>query len=440
MAAETCNILLICPRSSSTLFEQIAVRAAPQVSAFVATSEQEFHQLAPYLQQGHFACAIVDWEVDFLLPELLPKSFQRYAAHPCTWLAIVHSTEELLKAYTVGYDFALEATFSRATYYTVTGILRLVQAAWAAEQQRQQMSDRLASANTTIENLIHLAERMIALRIPESPMVSRFARSSGRWIAEQLAATSPTYGIDLEQLELAARLYAIGRLALSDAHIHKPISVDGIPSSQAATMVPHHAGATLEHLVEFPETRLILLSMYENYDGTGFPNRIQGWQIPIGARILRVVVDYAEFIYRDGYTETEAISRIQQLSPRLYDQRIVLLLDEYLARFSPSPSTVALRVESLAPGMVLARDIITTSGHKLATAGTQLEESHLHRILTHHALDPVLGNVYVLRRSVTHSTSDPEVEAQRRCASTTHSQRSNPNEKSHHGGDHDCPS
>jgi hypothetical protein len=142
------------------------------------------------------------------------------------------------------------------------------------------------------------------------------------------------------------------------------------------------------------------MAMYENCDGTGFPHRLQGWQIPVGARILRVVVEYAELLWRDGYDPPQALSILQQLSHRIYDQRIVLLLDEYLAATDSSKSgalLLPLRVEHLVPGMVVGRDVVTVAGHKLVAQGTVLEASHIERIRNHHSLDPVLGAVYVLR-------------------------------------------
>jgi response regulator RpfG family c-di-GMP phosphodiesterase len=93
----------------------------------------------------------------------------------------------------------------------------------------------------------------------------------------------------------------------------------------------------------------MLMAMYENYDGTGIPHRCQGWHIPAGARILRVVEDYAELVWRDGYDHPEALSKIQQRSHRIYDQRIVVLLDQYLSTVEHSDQravVIPLRVEN----------------------------------------------------------------------------------------------
>jgi len=144
----------------------------------------------------------------------------------------------------------------------------------------------------------------------------------------------------------------------------------------------------------------MLMAMYENYDGTGIPYRCQGWHIPVGARILRVVVDYAELVWKDGYDHSESLSTIQQRSHRIYDQRIVVLLDQYLSTVEHSDQravVVPLRVEHLVPGMIVGRDIITTAGHKLVPQGTVLEASHIERIRNHHSHNPVLGGVYIMR-------------------------------------------
>lgn len=116
---------------------------------------------------------------------------------------------------------------------------------------------------------------------------------------------------------------------------------------------------------------------------------------------MRVAIDYAELVFRDGMSATEAISILQQQSRRIYDQRVVALLDEYITTSVPDftiSAIIPLRVENLSAGMTIGRDIITVSGLKLAAAGTTLSASQVERIISHHSTDPVLGAVYVLRQ------------------------------------------
>lgn len=392
------DVLLISERQESALFEQILLHSSNNVLATCVTSDEE---LQAYLAAKHPGCIIVDWQTEVVSPELFPRSLARSPHMQGTFLlALVYSPDQLHSAYRAGYHFVLTVEYTRATYYAISALVQLVQERWTLRQQLLHMEEALHTARQVELQWISVLERLMYQRIPESPMVAHFSRQSALWIAERLRTISPSYDVDLAQLELAARLYAIGRLQLGDADLRLPVARDGVPTTYGCSRVPESAAEALEALTEYPQTRRILMAMYENCDGTGFPHRLQGWQIPVGARILRVVVEYAELLWRDGYDPPQALSILQQLSHRIYDQRIVLLLDEYLAATDSSKSgalLLPLRVEHLVPGMVVGRDVVTVAGHKLVAQGTVLEASHIERIRNHHSLDPVLGAVYVLR-------------------------------------------
>lgn len=391
------DVLLISERQESALIEQILLHSSSNLTATCVASDEE---LQAYLAVTRPSFIIVDWQTEAIAPELFPRSLARSPHLQETFLlALVYSPDQLHSAYRAGYHFALTVEYRRATYYAISALVQLVQEQWMLRQQLSQMENALHTARQIESQWISVLERLMYQRIPESPMVARFARQSAWWIAERLRNISPSYDVDLAQLELAARLYALGRMQLGDADLRLPVARDGVPTTYGCSRVPESAADALEALTEYPQTRRILMAMYENYDGTGFPHRLQGWQIPVGARILRVVVEYAEFLWRDGNEPPQAFSVLQQLSHRIYDQRIVLLLDEYLTTTDPltTDTLLPLRVEHLVPGMVVGRDIVTVAGHKLVAQGTVLETSHIERIRNHHGLDPVLGAVYVLR-------------------------------------------
>ncbi|MCS7000101.1 MAG: HD domain-containing phosphohydrolase [Bacteroidota bacterium] len=393
------SVLLIPGAQESTLFEQILVHSTPNVHVVIVSEQQEIERLC---SSGGPACIMLDWATEIVNPELFPRQLRRDVDETNTYLiALVYQYDQLYTAYRVGYNYVITIEYTRATYYTVTSILHLLERLWQSTKNYHQLQLELQAVTTKAEHWINVLERLMYQRIPEAPLVASFARESALWIAYRLSQLSPSFSVDREQLEIAARLYAVGRLHLPDADLSKPVTRDGVPSSIGNATVPERAAQVLDPLVEYPLARLFLLTMYENYDGTGFPNRLQGWHIPIGARILRVVVDYAEMVFRDGMSSSQALSCIEQSWHRLYDQRVVVLLDEYVTTTSTefhSGNYLPIRIEDLVPGMTLGRDVITAAGHKLAPAGMTLNAAQIERIITHHALDPVVGMVYVVRQ------------------------------------------
>ncbi len=393
---EALGVLIIAPAKTSGLFEQVVSHAQENTRIALANDEADVGRI---LLSGSVHCIIVDWEVDFLAPDLFPRALQRVATdEPRFTIAIVRKPEELHAALSAGYNFALKLEFSRATYYTISSILALINRITTLSAQLKSLEQERDTIQATAEHFVNVIERLQAQRIPEYTAVAQFAHDSSQWILQRLEATLGANLTDPKQLMMAARLYALARVAMGDELVRSPIHREGVPHSALAASVPTIAGELLEHLVEYPETRLILLTMYENYDGTGFPNRSQGWHIPLGARILRVVVDFAELVFRDGLSMLDALSTIEQYSRRIYDQRVVVLLGEYIAQhITTTEPLIALRIEDLSPGMRLGRDVITSAGHKLAARGTKLSAEQIERILTHHSTDPIIGRVYVHR-------------------------------------------
>ncbi len=392
------DVLLVSERKESAIIEQILLHTAEDVVVTNVSSQEELRATLATKEPG---CIIVDWHTEIIAPELFPRNLGHNTQYSTAFLlALVYSPDQLYTAYRAGYHFVLTVEYTRGTYYAVHGLVQLVKERWQMRQRLKNAEESLQTALEIETQWINVVEKLMHQRIPESPMVAHFARQSSRWIAERLRSVSPSYTVELHQLDLAARLYAIGRLHLNDADLRLPVMRDGVPTNYNCSRVPESAAEALEVLVAYPHTRLMLMAMYENYDGTGIPKRCQGWHIPVGARILRVVVDHAELVWRDGYDHSEALSTVQQRSHRIYDQRIVVLLDQYLSTVEYANQRaiiIPLRVEHLVPGMIVGRDIITTAGHKLVPQGTVLEASHIERIRNHHRLDPVLGSVYIVR-------------------------------------------
>lgn len=74
---------------------------------------------------------------------------------------------------------------------------------------------------------------------------------------------------------------------------------------------------------------------HENWDGTGYPDGLRKDQIPIFARIMRVIDTLDALIvkrvYQDAMSETEALKKIQKKSGSFFDPEIVNLLPRILA-------------------------------------------------------------------------------------------------------------
>jgi HD-GYP domain-containing protein (c-di-GMP phosphodiesterase class II) len=84
-------------------------------------------------------------------------------------------------------------------------------------------------------------------------------------------------------------------------------------------MIQHHSelGASrVEKLELDPRIHLSILHHHENFDGSGYPHKLAGDQIPFEARIIRITDTYDALTsnrgYRPAYTHKKALSIMEQ--------------------------------------------------------------------------------------------------------------------------------
>jgi HD-GYP domain-containing protein (c-di-GMP phosphodiesterase class II) len=138
------------------------------------------------------------------------------------------------------------------------------------------------------------------------------------------------YGLSperLEILEFAAKIHDIGKVAISDYVLNK----QGRYTETEYLTIQQHTllGAKLlEPLDIDPAIRLTILNHHENYDGTGYPNKVKGDNIPVESRILRIVDTYDALTsprgYRPAYTPEQALG-IMKRDESFFDPNLLEL-------------------------------------------------------------------------------------------------------------------
>ncbi len=95
-------------------------------------------------------------------------------------------------------------------------------------------------------------------------------------------------------LELAALLSQIGCVSIPQAVLEKSRAqgVLSAPERDMLARVPKVGADLLSHIPRLESVAQIILYQHKNFDGTGFPfDAVAGEDIPVGARILRVLHD-----------------------------------------------------------------------------------------------------------------------------------------------------
>jgi response regulator RpfG family c-di-GMP phosphodiesterase len=263
-------------------------------------------------------------------------------------------------------------------------------------KEENQLLIQLADAlEEEIQDMIKLAVKFLQARIPASLDTLKRVADASVWIARKLGINDRD---ELRDIEISAFLCHAGKIFLPDSMLSQQVMLDGQPSNKLMYQVPVSARDIVSTVRRFKDSANILYHLYENFDGSGFPNRVQSWQIPLGARIIRVVLDYEELLMIGKKSPKESIEELNKYSTKLYDQRVVVLFEQYLAAnglIDRNMREKAVQLAELAEGMIISRDVITNNGLKLMGSGTVLSEKLIERILSHNTSDPILGNLFI---------------------------------------------
>jgi HD-GYP domain-containing protein (c-di-GMP phosphodiesterase class II) len=161
--------------------------------------------------------------------------------------------------------------------------------------------------------------------------------------------------------------------------------------------IPAFTDEILSRIKGYDHVAKVIKSVYENFDGTGFPEGKRAAEIPMQSRILRVVVDFYDTLATEGDKYQTAYEKIEKETNRLYDHYIVAFLDQYFANYQPgrSKNEAARNLKQLTTGEILSRNIITDGGHNLLSSKTTLDDENIAKIRETAKTEGIIGMMYV---------------------------------------------
>ncbi len=160
-----------------------------------------------------------------------------------------------------------------------------------------------------------------------SPLVARWMRK----LAERIRLAPE----EVHALVVAALLHDVGKAATY--HL-TALNVAMFDNHRLAAQKTFQTAIKLFEAVPLDATTVTTLAtMYERFDGTGFPENLAGKEIPLGARILAVVDTYADLTqnpnnpYRRQLTASEACDVLDRHKGTVFDRNLVDLLRQVVS-------------------------------------------------------------------------------------------------------------
>lgn len=160
---------------------------------------------------------------------------------------------------------------------------------------------------------------------------SEHVSTIARRIAEQMGLRRE----DAEIIEFAGLVHDIGKIGIPDSILQKS---GPLGASERSVMTSHSVlGATiLERAGMLSDLAPLVLHHHEWHDGSGYPDRLGGAEIPIGASILAVADAFDTMVsdrpYRPGMPLTEAQAELERCSGAQFNPEVVKALLAALAR------------------------------------------------------------------------------------------------------------
>jgi putative nucleotidyltransferase with HDIG domain len=156
--------------------------------------------------------------------------------------------------------------------------------------------------------------------------------------------------VELDLLGHAALFHDIGKLAIPDSILLKPAS---LTEDEWALMQRHadEGARIIDRLGFLGDAVPAIRHHHERFDGTGYPDRLKGEEIPLGARIIHVADALDSMlttrIYRAARPLDEALAELRRAATSQFCPRCVAALErilplDVLDEASPRPRLLAV--------------------------------------------------------------------------------------------------
>jgi hypothetical protein len=182
----------------------------------------------------------------------------------------------------------------------------------------------------------------VDLRDPLTGGHSRRVTKLVRDVLQEMAI----HGSEAEMIVAAARVHDIGKIAIPDHILLK----DGPLTEDEWEVVKSHSERGADLLQRYPDFAsgvAIIRHHHESWDGTGYPHRLAGEQIPFGARVIAVVDSFDAMTtdrpYRRGMSVEQAVTVLRKNRGVQWDPRVVDAFLRTMSRQYPE-DVPALRI------------------------------------------------------------------------------------------------
>jgi putative two-component system response regulator len=195
----------------------------------------------------------------------------------------------------------------------------------------QTAEDRGAETRRLFYSITRVFIHLLDLKTPFNEGHALRVAEQSRYIAFEMRMTDE----GVRKVYLAALLHDVGMILVEDMLLNKQgkLTVNEQRRVYDRTSL---ADEVLRHILDDEEVLKSIRHLRERYDGTGYPDRLKGNIIPLGARIIAVTEAFDAMTmgrpYRLPLSPDEALSELKRCAPAQFDPQVVTIFADLYDR------------------------------------------------------------------------------------------------------------
>ncbi len=196
----------------------------------------------------------------------------------------------------------------------------------AMAQELQSYIQRLSAAAQQNNELFMGTIKALAEAIDEKDPYTRGHSERVNGYAVLLAKQLGLSRKEIREVHISSLFHDIGKIGIEDKILRKP----AVLTDEEYTIMKAHPEKGAQMLSKIKAMKEIIPGMrfhHERWDGTGYPLKLKGDQIPLAARIVAVADAFDAMTtnrpYQKAMSFDKAIARLFELADRSFDRRVV---------------------------------------------------------------------------------------------------------------------
>lgn len=254
------------------------------------------------------------------------------------------------------------------------------------------MQKNFENCLTAFSALVELRDREIEKHSRNVALLSTMAAGNMNLTVEEINV-----------IKVAALLHDIGKIGISDNLLRddvEMISPDGVAEYRLHAI---RGQAAIDSIEDLRPAGVLIRHHHENFDGSGFPDRLAKGDIPLGARIV-ALADFLDRSFarnRADNTIALALQAAKTESGKLFDPALLTFMEqpfkEIYTNLSSKTGMVEMEVNEneLREGMVIAREVRTGTGLLLLGVGENLDLVNISALRRYCLIDPPQKGILV---------------------------------------------